>query len=108
MYLQMHGELWYIDQSPIHGVGVFSIYRLLPGTRIDRAIEKKMLGVIPSVTPFGSKINHSYNPSAKLIHDPRDGHHYVYSAKTLEAGDEITIDYRHTPPYILGPMPWYK
>lgn len=100
-------EKWVLLPSQIHGIGVFNRIWLQPGDKIGKGITFA-LGILPIVTFFGSKINHSYSPTAVLRYDPNDKMYHIYSAYVLPPGTEITIDYRDTPPYIAGPESHYK
>jgi hypothetical protein len=95
---------WYIDHSKIHGKGVFSNKIFLPDTFIDIAIDDKQ----EITDPFGSMINHSFNPSCVLIHNIRMNTYDIYSLKEIMVGDEITANYYHTPHFIAKPMPNWK
>lgn len=100
-------KIWVILPSLIHGEGVHAARFIKSGEMIGVAI-KQALGIIPNVTYFGSKINHSYNPNAVLRYDYATGTHNVYASKVIYPGFEITADYRFTPAYIMGPEPHYK
>jgi len=67
-----------------------------------------MLHVVPIVTYFGSKVNHSYNPNSVLRFDYSTGTHNLYAKELIRPGVEITADYRHTPSYIMGPSSHFK
>jgi len=100
-------ETWVLLPSKIHGLGVFSRKWLQQGEKIAKGITFYM-GVFPVVSFMGSKINHSYNPSAVLRYNPSEKVYNVYSAYNLTPGTEITIDYNDTPSYISGPESHYK
>jgi SET domain-containing protein len=90
---------WHIGKSNIHGVGLFANQYLLPNTFIDVAIDNNQ-----KITFFGSKINHSWKPSCKLIYSPFTKTYNVYSIKSMNYGDEITVDYTFTPSFIKKPL----
>lgn len=94
---------WYLSKSNIHGVGIFSSNSLLPNSFIDIAIDKNK-----KITFFGSKINHSWNPSTRLIYSPVTKTYDVYTIKNLDSGNEITLDYTFTPDFIVKPQVHWK
>lgn len=101
------GSVWTIAPSTIHGVGIFSTRDLHEGELIGIAI-KLYVSFIPSVTHFGSKINHSYSPNAVLRYDYSTNTYNVYAMTNIRAGTEITTDYRFTPFFIAKPSPHFK
>lgn len=84
---------WHLSTSKIHGVGIFSKQTQPPNSFIDVAIDNK-----DNITYFGSKLNHSWNPTSRLI----------YSIKQINKGDEITVDYTFTPNFIVKPSPNWR
>lgn len=94
---------WYLSSSTIHGIGVFTNKYLQPDSYIDIGIGRNEL-----VTFFGSKINHSWTPSCKLVYNSFKKTYDVYSIKELYKDDEITLDYTFTPSFILKPDPTWK
>lgn len=98
---------WITSPSKIQGEGVFATRWLTPGELIGVAIVET-LGFIPSVTAFGSKINHSYSPNTVLRYDYSTNTHNLYTITNIAPGTELTADYRHTPFYIMGPEPHYR
>ena len=100
------GDTWTVSESSIHGEGIHATRYINPGEMIGVAI-RTSLGVVPMVTYFGSKINHSYNPNSVLRYDYQTGTHNIYSTQAIYPGMEITADYRFTPAYIMGPEPHY-
>ena len=96
---------FYLDNSSIHGTGTFAKKKIDIGTVIDVGIDfDPITGLIPYVTPhFGSYINHSWNPNAHL--EWINNKWYLVSSNTIPRSAEITMDYRITPWYILGPDP---
>lgn len=99
-------KIWVILPSPIQGVGVFARKWLVPGEMIGVGIVYT-LGLIPRVTFFGGKLNHSYNANALLRYDKNTNTWNLYAAKDIAPGKEILLDYRDTPPFIAGPERHY-
>ena len=91
---------WIVSKSSIHGIGVFSKIALTPNQYIDVAIDNNK-----QVTAFGSKINHSWSPTTQLIYNSVNKTYDVHSIKNIDVGNEITLDYTFTPPFIKGPLP---
>lgn len=75
-----------LRESPIHGTGMFSLYRIESGTRFAPA---RLDG---RRTPGGRFVNHSGDPNAMFVADGDDLH--LVSVKDINAGEEITLDYR--------------
>ena len=98
---------WTISQSKIDGVGVFATRWLTPGELIGMAIENT-LGFIPTITFFGSKVNHSYKANTVLRYDYSTKTHNLYAIGCIAPGTELTADYRYTPMYIMGPQPHFR
>jgi len=111
-------KTYYIGDSKIHGKGVIASRNLKDDEIVGLGIAFRCY-CIPYVTPeFGSFINHSYNPTAYLYwHDGQcldayqgelfDMGWYVRTQKPLKRGQEITVNYNHTPWYIEGPKEHY-
>jgi SET domain-containing protein len=102
-----------ISKSKIHGKGVFSTHHLQKGESVGEAIVYEWWGPfpIPVITnELGVWINHSYHPNTILEWRSMDGRPKVWHLVTLEpvaAGEELTVDYEHTPWYIEGARPHY-
>lgn len=94
---------WYISDSKIHGVGIFASKTFPPNSFIDIAIDDTKI-----VTPFGSKINHSWNPTTRLIYSRGTKTYDIYSIKQINKGEEITADYTFTPDFIVKPNVHWK
>lgn len=94
---------WALSASKIHGVGIFSSLTQSPNSFIDVAIDNK-----DKVTYFGSKINHSWNPTCRLIYSKGTKTYDIYSIKQINKGDEITADYTFTPDFIVKPSSNWK
>jgi hypothetical protein len=76
-----------LTHSQREGLGIFSKLNFQKGTAI---VPARMDG---KRTPAGRYTNHSANPNA--IFTKLDGDHIALVAeKDIEAGDEITVDYR--------------
>lgn len=107
MYLESSSK-WNLKQSTIHGIGAFVKNNvIMPGEAIDVGITF-YFGLLPNISYFGSKINHSYSPTAVLRYDSKNNVYNVYAKQLLMPGTEITIDYRDTPFYIMGPESHYR
>lgn len=93
---------WYLSKSLIHEDGVFAAKNIIRGEMIDTAIR------FERITSFGSKINHSWKPCAKLIFDSKNHEYNVVAIEDIDKDKEITIDYRQTPTFIKKPDPNWK
>lgn len=94
---------YYIDDSKIHGKGVFINKDLYKGSKIGKVIDYHYL-IIPSVTNFlGKWINHSDNPNCKIYYDNEKKIYNLYLTKDLKKNTELLMDYNDTPLYILKP-----
>ena len=93
---------WYLSLSPIEGEGIFAADNIIRGEIIDVAI------YMERITFFGSKINHSWKPCAKLILDDKNYEYNVVAIEDIDKDREITIDYRQTPIFIKKPDPNWK
>ena len=90
-----------IKQSKIHGFGYFAKKYIPINTKLFTGIVDK------KVTFFGKYINHNKICNTKLI--KVDNRYDVVSSKNINIGDEITIDYDTTPPFINNSDPlWNK
>lgn len=95
---------WYISKSKIHGDGVFAGKYFYSGEKIDIGIEY-FLWMIPRITYFGSKINHSCYPNVILKY--HKGEYIVMAIKNIQKDEEIIIDYNKTPWFIENAQDWY-
>lgn len=95
----------YIDNSPIHGMGLFAKSQITKGHDfgITHVADKRFNnGYIR--TPFGGFINHSYNPNCEIVEEGDTLH--VRTLTDVNEGDELTVDYR--PYYTEEEMATYK
>lgn len=107
-----------IGQSRIQGLGLFTKRRRMKGERIFVAIRAD-----ETVTPIGSKINHcpgkehdGINPSLHVLPntylsstpDKATGEWWIIALRNIDAGEELTVDYIHTPDFILKPDPNWR
>ena len=97
-----------IDKSKVHGRGVIANQSFEPDEVIDVGI-KYLWRFIPVVTAnFGSLINHSYQPSAKVVYNRERNEYDVVAKIPIRVNDEITVNYNQGPWFITPAMPWYK
>ena len=95
---------YYIDDSEIHGKGVFINANLSKGTKIGKVIDYYYLIFIPYITNFlGKWINHSDNPNCKIFYDNEKKIYNLYTTKTLKKDSELVMNYNETPWYVLKP-----
>jgi len=94
---------YYIDNSKIHGKGVFINKDLVRGEKIGKVIDYNFY-FIPYVTNFlGKWINHSNKPNCKIFYDNEKKIYNLYLTKDLKKNTELLMDYNDTPWYILKP-----
>jgi hypothetical protein len=86
-----------VKESPIHGVGLFTNVPLEAQMPLFLAIT--LDGV---VTPIARYINHSNQANTYMIH-VQDFGWVVFGKHAVPSGDELTIDYRSAPAFILPP-----
>lgn len=86
-------EVWHVAPSRIQGLGVFMRVPLRQGSMIGLAYWKD--GSRWQWTPLGRFHNHSTQPNAININV--NNRRYLYAARDLFPGDEITVDYRLQP-----------
>jgi len=104
-----------IDKSKIQGLGLFSKRIRVKGEKLFVAIDANK-----KVTPIGRKINHcpgkdadgivptdSILPNTVLSTEPdkttRDW--WIIADRNINVGEELTMDYTHTPNFIKKPDP---
>ena len=93
--------MWYLSDSEIHGIGIYTKEYLKTGQIIDVAIDENGI-----VTFFGSKINHSWNPNSNLYKlNDKSGKviYYMVATKDIQPFTEITANYMNTPDFIKKP-----
>lgn len=101
-YVKNHN--WSVRPSRIHGIGVFAERDYHKGEFVDIGITF-IASIMPSVTYFGSKINHSRRPNLVLEKSPDGSTWDLYATDYITAGTEFTVDYNNTPWYIMKPDP---
>ena len=102
-----------IDKSKLQGLGLFSKRIRVKGERLFEAINANK-----KVTPIGRKINHcpgkdadgivptnSILPNTVLSTEPdkATGTWWAIAARTINVGEELTMDYTNTPNFIKKP-----
>lgn len=98
----------YLKKSDIHGMGIFAKHNINKNSRIGVAINY-YLGIIPHITPeFGTMINHSYTPNSRLKYNDNKQVYQLVANVNIPKDAEITLDYRKTPWYIMGPETHYS
>ncbi len=90
-----------IKKSNIQGVGIFAEQDIPAGSNIGIVIERNF-----TVTPFGSKLNHSWFSNGNLVE--HENRWYYVTNRFIPAGSELTMDYRKTPYFIKKPNPNWK
>ena len=88
----------YIDNSDIHGQGLFTKAKLKPNHHIGLSHVKTNLKNFDNNlirTPLGGFINHSDTANGKITE--KDNGYVLSTTETVEVGEEITLKYR-----------WYK
>lgn len=83
-----------LSKSPIHGIGIFSKSHLLPHTNLGVAQIRNRENQY-NITTLGKYHNHSSSPSCynKMIGSKR----YLFTSRSMDPGEEITIDYTLQP-----------
>lgn len=89
-----------IKKSCIEGDGVFSVYEIPKNYFLGVVID-----MYKHITYVGSKINHSWNPTCRIVHDLMDDQYYLVSNKNIQSDEELTVDYTFTPDFIKKPDP---
>lgn len=98
-----------IGESQIQGLGLFTKRRRVKDERLFVAINAN-----ETVTLIGSKINHcpANGSSARSIipntylsttPDKTTGEWWIIAGRNIDAGEELTVDYTHTPDFISKP-----
>jgi SET domain-containing protein len=79
-----------VDDSKIHGKGVFAEKKIKKGDNINVALYK-IKNDLFYTTQFGAHLNHSSKPNARTRFE---GDYYrTYAMSDIEPDDEITVDY---------------
>lgn len=95
-----------LDKSRIQGMGIFCTEHIKENEIIDKAIIFRF-GIFPVITEYiGKWVNHKSNCNIRLYYDK--GEYYFRACKDIKPKEELTLNYKETPWYILKPMPWYK
>lgn len=103
-----------IGESPIQGLGLFTKRRRVKDERLFVSINAD-----ETVTLIGSKINHcpGKSSSARAVipntylsttPDKATGEWWIIAGRNIDAGEELTVDYTHTPDFISKPDPNWK
>lgn len=100
-------EKWTTAESQIEGVGVYSTGIIHKDELVDIGLEY-LLYLIPTVTYFGSKINHSYLPNVVLRSSKDNTTMNIYAKRFISPFEELTMDYNDTPFYIMKPFSHWK
>ena len=103
----MNSRNYKTGKSNIEGTGVFTTMPIHQGQTIGVGIWY-YLGIIPIVSSFGSKINHSWSPTTEVLYDKKNWIYNVIAKYDLEPNTEVTVDYRNTPNFIKKPDPNWK
>jgi hypothetical protein len=107
-----------IDKSKIQGLGLFSKRIRVKGEKLFVAIDANK-----KVTPIGRKINHcpgkdadgivptdSILPNTVLSTQPDKTTRawWIIADRNINVGEELTMDYTHTPKFIKKPDPSWR
>jgi hypothetical protein len=107
-----------IGESLIYGLGIFTKRMRVKGERLFIAINSDK-----TVTHLGAKINHcpgkdrdgitpaqSILPNTYIskIQDKSTGEWWVIAARNINAYEELTMDYTHTPAFMKKPDPNWR
>lgn len=96
-----------ISKSKIHGSGIIVNKYIPRGTILFDAMEY-LFGIIPVTTNYGACINHSWNPTYVLKYSENRGKWIIVTLVDHYPRNEVTMDYRETPWYVLGPSRRWK
>ena len=78
----------YIDNSNIHGLGIFTNTKIIKNQYICDAI------INNKITPLASKINHCSNKFNVDLEQNEKGDYYFIALKDINKSDEIVINYK--------------
>lgn len=84
----------YIDNSRIHGVGVYTDRKININDFILTAISSNRI-----ITEIGLKVNHSLNPNSYLLFTNNKWN--LYSQEEIFPNEEITCNYNINTPYFI-------
>ena len=90
-YMHKSGGQLEVKDSPIHGLGVFSLEFIPRDTNLGAAQIKRDDGRY-DITDLGRYHNHSESPNCYNI--MKNGVRSLYSHRNINPGEEITVDYR--------------
>jgi SET domain-containing protein len=97
--------LYKVAPSKIHGNGVIATKFIKQGSFIGVPL-KLILGVFISISEdLGMYINHSWSPNAYIERHGLEWH--LIANTNIVKGEEIFIDYNHTPWFIKKPLKTY-
>jgi hypothetical protein len=104
------GDMFEIRDSVIHGKGLFTTSVWYPGVALPHTKPHDV-----DANPFffmnelGSKVNHSYTPTARLVRQVKDGirTHYYVTNRVLPPGTEVTVNYDECVPDFGASKPGY-
>ena len=100
-------EQLYIDDSLIHGKGLFTIADIKKNDCIILIadIDRKKKGM-KWISDLGDFVNHQKNGNCILTQEGEK--FYAYAIRDIKGGEEITSDYTITPPMFLKNISGYK
>jgi len=85
-------SLLYIDNSNIHGKGLFISKPILKNTKIQKIADFSQYKNNPDnvLNKYGEMINHSLTPNINV-----DKNGYLYSLRNIKANEELTANYKN-------------
>jgi len=99
-----------VSKSNIDGIGVMASKGIkkgeLIGTAIDDEVGVKSSTQLDTRTILGRSLNHQNSENA--IQKSEDNSLNVYAKKSIEKGEEITINYNNAPSYVSKNTEGYK
>jgi len=99
-------SIYKIKRSKIHGVDIFTQNPIKKGQMIGVIVE--YIHFVPTITKFGSYINHSYDPNSALYYNKKNNTWILIAIKNINKDEEITANYNHSPDFIDKAEPYYK
>jgi SET domain-containing protein len=107
--LDQHETVKYeLQESGIHGKGVFAVANISKDEVIGIPLEVKYVVCIRITESLGKWINHSWNANTKLFKIDGQSKWQLKALDSIKKGTELTMDYRDTPWFIKKPSLWYK